>query len=388
MLYHHCKKNNTMSNTLVPGFVDKNSKTRIEQRLYNGRKIAVIVAKVGLKDVAGWVDNPRIDLAKKELQSKVGNRDLTQDEIFQLMKEDPEVKLNELRDDLIKNGLREPLTLTYYGKLLDGNRRFFALKYVLEHLPPTDPNRVDFEMVDAYILTADATEEDEQNVLVEENFSASLKIEWPDYVKATKVVEAKEEGLTETEIARKFGWKKTKVRETLRINEIIEDFLAFATAEVDEEDEAGGGRGMSENEATRMASKNYQYFNEAQKSFFEKLKSDFDFKVQFFNWIADGKFKSFPTVRVAHKVWESPEAKAALSQAEPAADKNAKAIIDYNQRIIRNTDEAVGRISSFAKFLRDLTAEELGNLPDEAVEKLIEALELVTSLRGALENED
>lgn len=375
-----------MSNTLVPDFVKNKQSTRIEQRLYNGRRIAVIVAKVKLDDIAGWVDNPRIDLAKKELQSQVGNRDLTQEEIFKLMKEDPEVKLNVLRDDLIKNGLREPLTLSFHGKLLDGNRRFFALKYVLEHLPSTDPNRADFEVVDAYILTSNATEEDEQNVLVEENFSASLKIEWPDFVKATKVVEAKEDGLSEAEIAKKFGWKKAKVRETLRINEIIEDFIAFATAEVDEEDETGGGRGMSENEATRLASKNYQFFNEAQKSFFDKLKSDFDFKVQFFNWIADAKFKSFPTVRVAYKVWESPEAKAALSQAEPAADKNAKAIIDYNQRIVRNTDEAVGRISSFAKFLQDLTAAELGSLPNEAVGKLVDALELVISLRGTSED--
>lgn len=376
-----------MSQILVPDFIRDKTKTRIEQRLYNGRKITVLKAKVNLNDIEGWVDNPRIDLAKKELQSQVGNRDLTQEEIFQLMKEDPDVKLNVLRDDLIKNGLREPLTLSFQGKLLDGNRRFFALKYVLEHLPATDPNRADFEVVDAYILGENATEEDEQNVLVEENFSASLKIEWPDYVKATKVVEAKENGLTETEIAKKFGWKKSKVKETLKINEIIEEFLAFATSEKDEEDETGGGLGMTENDATRLASKNYQFFNEAQKSFFEKLKTDFDFKVQFFNWIADGKFKSFPTVRVAYKVWESPEAKAALSQPEPAADKNAKAIIDYNTRIVNNTAEAAGRISSFSKFLKELTAAELGSLPNETVNQLFEALTLVTDLRGKQENE-
>src|SRR5690606_3458206 len=128
-----------------------------------------------------------IELAKKKLINKVGERHLTQDEILDLMKNEPEVKLKDLRDDLIKNGLREPLTLSFSGKLLDGNRRFFASRYALETMPTTDPNRQDLESIYAYVLTKDASEEDEQNVLVEENFSASLKIEWPDYVKAMKI---------------------------------------------------------------------------------------------------------------------------------------------------------------------------------------------------------
>lgn len=373
--------------TAKPSFVLSQPEPYVKQRLYNGRKLVVWEGKVNIDSIQGWVDNPRIELAKKKLVQKVGSRELSQDEIFDLMKNDPEVKLKDLRDDIIKNGLREPLTLSFSGKLLDGNRRFFALKSALETMLVTDPNRQDLEAVNAYILSIDSTAEDEQNVLVEENFSPSLKIEWPDYVKAMHVVAASDEGLTEAEIAKRFSWAKAKVKETLRIHEIISEFLTYATSAVDPDDESGGGLGLSEQEAETLASKNYQFFNEAQKSFFEPLKSDFDFKIQFFKWVHDGKFSSFPEVRVAYKAWKSPEAMAAIVQPHPTAAKDAKAILDYNSRISRSADEAIGRIESFVAFLNDMSAAEMSLLPDTSINKLEKALELVIQMsRAAIKN--
>lgn len=159
-----------MSNNTIPSFIDSPDKATTKQRLYNGRKLMIYDCKVRISNIKGWIDNPRIELAKKAMQSEIGDRDLTQDEVFDIMKSTPDVKLKELRDDILKNGLREPLTLSYTGKLLDGNRRFFAVKYALETLDKTDPNRQDLELVPAYVLLDSATKEDENNVLVEENF--------------------------------------------------------------------------------------------------------------------------------------------------------------------------------------------------------------------------
>lgn len=370
--------------TAKPSFILDQPDPHVKQRLYNGRKLVVWEGKVNIDSIQGWVENPRIEIAKKKLVQKIGNRQLTQEEIFDLMKNDPEVKLKDLRDDIIKNGLREPLTLSFSGKLLDGNRRFFALKFALETMPATDPNRQDLEAVNAYILSKDSTADDEQNVLVEENFSPSLKIEWPDYVKAMHVVAASEEGLTPDEIAKKFSWGKGKIKETLKIHEIISEFITYATSSVDPNDESGGGLGLSEQDAETVAAKNYQFFNEAQKSFFEPIKSDFDFKIQFFKWIYDGKFSSFPEVRVAYKAWKNPEAKAALMQPEPTAAKSAKAILDYNDRVVRSTDEAVGRIDSFVKFLNDMSAAEMSLLPDTSKDNLEKALQTVIKMSRAV----
>ena len=366
-----------------PAFLLDQPQPHIRQRLYNGRKLMVWEGKVKIESIQGWVENPRIEIAKKKLSQRIGNRPLTQDEIFDLMKNDDDVKLRDLRDDIIKNGLREPLALSYGGKLLDGNRRFFALKFALEQMPITDPNRQDLQLVNAYILSADASEEDEQNVLVEENFSPSLKIEWPDYVKAMHVVAASQDGLKEAEIAKKFSWTKSKIKETLRINEIISEFLIFATAEIDLNDEDCSGLGMSEQDAETIAAKNYQFFNEAQKSFYNQLKSDIEFKKQFFKWIDDRKFSSFPEVRIAHKAWLNPEAKFAIMQPDPIAAKNAKAILDYSNVVVQSKDQAIGRIESFVKFLKEMNAMQIDSLPDSSMEQLEEALQLIVKMGRA-----
>lgn len=369
--------------TSPPFLLDKPEIPKLRQRLYNGQKLMVWEGKVKVSSINGWVDNPRIELARKTLQEKVGERPLTQDEVFELMKTDSDVKLKELRDDLIKNGLREPLTLSHDGKILDGNRRYFALKFALDNMAINHPNRSDLESVSAYVLTEGATEEDEQHVLVEENFSPSLKIEWPEFVKARMVVEASEDGLTVDKISKKYDWPKAKVKETLRIYDLINEYLMFAQAPSDAEDEYGGGLGMTEQEAVNEASKKYQFFNEAQKSFLEPLKTDIDFKIQFFKWVNQGKFSSFQEVRVAYSAWKHPEAKAALMQPEPTAAKSAKAILDYNTRIVNSTDEVVGRIDSFAKFLRQMTAQQIDLLPVQTRKNLKEALDLVVKMSQA-----
>jgi hypothetical protein len=360
---------------------------QLKQRLYNGRKMLMWEGKVKISDVKGWVDNPRIELGKKSLMEKLGNRELSQDEIFELMKNDSEMRLKELRDDILKNGLREALTLSYQGKLLDGNRRFFAVKYALESMSSGDINRQDLEIVDAFVLSEDATDEDEQNVLVEENFSPSLKIEWPDYVKARRVIKADESGLSVEEIASKYNWPRSKIRETLKIHEILSDFEAFAVAEKDPNDESGGGLGYTEQESQVIAAKNYQFFNEAQKSFYNQLRTEVDFKIQFFKWIHEKKFSSFPEVRIAYRAWKDPEAKAAIMQKEPAAAKSAKAILDYNDRIVRSSDEAIGRIDSFVKFLKGMTAEEIKLIPKKSREDLKQVLSLVIKMSQAASKE-
>lgn len=369
--------------SVLPKILLSKPEPRLIQRLYNGRKIAVFEGMVRIADISGWSDNPRIRLAKRVRQEATGNPNLSDEEIFDLMKSDPEVRLKELRDDIIKNGLREPLTISSKGVLLDGNRRYFALRFALEALPLTHPNRQDIESVFAYVLNPDTSDEDERNVLVEENFSASLKIEWPDYVKAAMIVAAKEDGFSDEEIQRKYSWSKAKIKETLRIHEITNDFEAFATAPKDPEDELGGGLGLADQEAQMLAAQNYQFFNEAQKSFRDALKTDIDFKVQFFRWIQERKFASFPEVRIAHKAWTHPEARAAILRNEPAAAKAAKAILDYNARVHQSTEEAAGRIESFVRFLRELTVEEVQQLSASVRDNLRESLQLVLNMTKA-----
>jgi hypothetical protein len=366
----------------IPSFMLNDPAPQLKQRLYNGRRIPVLEGRVRLVSIEGWIENPRIELAKKKLQERIGPRELSQEEIFELMKDEEEVKLKVLRDDIMKNGLREPLTISHKGKLLDGNRRFFALRYALDAMRESDPNRRDFEVVEAFVLTEAATEEEEQDILVEENFSASLKIQWPDYIKAQRVIAAHERGMQAAEIAERFAWTVSKVRETIRIHRIIEDFKAYATDAPDEE-EGGGGLGLTEQEAEKAASENYQYFNEAQKSFHRALDEDPEFKGHFFQWLNDGKFSSFAEVRVAHRAWCDPEARSILMGPEPTAAKHAKNTLEYNERLVRSGEEVLGRIEQFAKFLAQLEVQQVKALPEGTIGKLEDTLRSVVEMSKA-----
>ena len=67
-------------------------------------------------------------------------------------------------------------------------------------------------------------------------------------------------------------------------------------------------------------------------------------------------------------------------QPDPSAAKSAKAILDYNSRVVQSADEAAARIETFIKFLKELTAEEIQKIPSQASSKLQEALDLVIKL--------
>jgi hypothetical protein len=165
---------------------------------------------------------------------------------------------------------------------------------------------------------------------------------------------------------------------------LIEDFITFATDPINPDDDTGGGFGLSEIEAEALCAKNYQYFNEAQKSFYDELKTEISFKIQFFRWLSEGKFMSFPEVRIAYKVWTTPEALEVISKPNPAAAKSAKAIIDYNERVIKAAGEAVVRINSFVEFLNSMNVSQLQSLPEKTCVSLKKALEAVIKMTSSI----
>ena len=368
-----------MPKATIPPILEEKPEPAPVTRLYHGREVKMWEGEVKIAKIEGWAENPRITLIREKWEREY-DRSPDQDEIFDLMKKDKEIKLDLLRANILRNGLRNPLVLTHQGRLLDGNRRFFAIRAALEKLKKDDPRRHRMAKVRAYVLTKDSEEDEQRHILVEENFAPSLKLEWPDYIKARHIREARDEKMRPEEIASQFGWNSTQVRETLRTLSIVDDFLAYATGEHDPEAEGGGTLGLNKTEAEDFVAKRYQFFNEAQKSFFSQLETDPDFKFAFFRWLHDGRFSSFPQVRIAHKAYKNPEAKSILDNQDTDAGKDAKTVVDDESRMVRDARGAVHKIRGFVKFLKNLKAQNISGLPPEAVDDLREALELVENM--------
>ena len=79
-----------------PSFLLEKPEPVLKTRLYNGRRLQVWEGKAKVAEIKGWADNPRIDLAKKDFQKAVGSRVLQQDELYDIMKADPEAQLKNL----------------------------------------------------------------------------------------------------------------------------------------------------------------------------------------------------------------------------------------------------------------------------------------------------
>ena len=372
-----------MSN--FPEFMETDpSKPGTTNRLYRGKFIQMWTGKVKISAIKGWAENPRIEIAREKWVRDYG-LDPDQEAIYSMMKNDKDVDLERLRADICKNGLREPLVLTHSGRLLDGNRRFFAIRYAMEKLPSDHPARNSLETVPVFVLTSEASHDDEERILVEENFAPSLKKEWPDYVKARHIQKSQEEGMSRDDIVERFGWNTSRVKEVSRTLEIIDDFKVFASDPENQEDESGGGLGLPESEIEEVVTQKYQHFNEAQKSLREPLNTDPDFKIFFFRCLHEGKFKNFVQVRNAYKAWNNPEARQVLQSSSENAGKDAKTIVDEAERITQKRESIGYQIRNYLKFLRGLTLENISELESESLAELREILDESHHLSGMID---
>ena len=356
---------------------------RLEQISVANLLIPIWSGKVKVASIKGWTDNPRIRVLVAQFRNNMGIAP-GQDDIYELMKKDEDSKLKLLRDDIMSNGVRHPVWLSKDGKLLDGNRRYFAVRYALESLSETDPRRAAISTIPAYVLTEDSDEEAERRVVVQMNFSDDLKQPWPDLVKAMMVYEDHQKGLSEAALKAKYDWNSQKVKSAIRTYGIIEEFRAFATEEVNPEAPLAGGLGKSENEANDIANKHYQKFNEAQKSFREALDTDYDFKRVFFRLLAGNKFQSWAEIRTAHDAYQDPGIRPVLISEDPEAADKARIMVESKKKGVTVVASKDQRLREFVAFLNTLKVEEIRKLPAASFVELEAALREVNAVVGSV----
>jgi hypothetical protein len=367
-----------MENTSIcPTILQAQPEPKLRQVKFHGRTLAVFEGKSKIGAIHGWVKNPRIDMEVTIFKDSHAGRDPDDDEIFAIMKSIQEFKLKDLAADIRVNGVRQPIIISHGGDLIDGNRRYFATKLILEGMKDADPGRAEFENVPVWVLDGECTNEDIESIIVQENFYPALKVEWPDYIKAKHIYEDLKNGIPAKTISQKYHWKSSKIEETRKIMELIDEFIEFATSDGDEEEP---GLGISTLEAEKVAAVNYQYFNEATKSFRSKLQNDFEFKIQFFRWIYDRIFSSFQEVRICADAWENEQAKKILLSDDPKAAKKAKAVIDYEKSGVKKFEKAEQTIHDFIRFLENMTTQDKSALDEGTLVKLKDTLKLVVKM--------
>ena len=356
--------------------------------MFRGVNLPVWEGKVKIDAIKFWRDSPRIATTKRVLEQEKGDRKLTEEEFFEFMVASRDVQLKPLVNDILKNGLRAPLVFGFDGKLLDGNRRYCAICWIVKSAPEEILVDLGLQTVNAWILSPEDSEELGQTIAIWSNYFDSCKLTWPEHALAESFVSAHESGKTPQEIAEMYDLPKFKINEVIHTQEIISEFVSFATEPPDTARWYGGGLGISVQAAEAVVAEKYQTFKEISFAYEYPIKYDLKFRSQLFRWIYEGKFENIAQLRLAYLIWENPEARAAIMQSDPDAAANARAILEYDISRVRSAAELHERINNIAYFLEKLKVSELKSIPKSSIEQLSQISQTVAVMCSSISSDN
>ena len=354
-----------MSNNTSPQILNKKPEAVLEIKSFHKARLPGWAGFVKIDKIQGWAWNRRIDLFTRKCEGQFG-RPPTNDELYNFMLNEEDFHIKELAKSILYNGIKVPIILDMDGTLLDGNRRYIAARYAIEHSPDVKDELVN---IPVWVLSGDTTEEDKRKVLVECNFLPDWKVDWPNYIKAMTIYEDYDKGVTYDELAERYGHKKTQIRTWVKVMDLIQEFLNF----YDHSDEAIG-----------VAYEHFPFFEEAHNKFRAKLDSDPDFKEQFFAWMKAGKFKSLLQVRPLGEIRDNEEAWAVIRSDSP--DAVAAAIHIVQGEKLPSLVDGEKRVKKVIKLLRKLTESEIASIHPETIQELEATLTEVIKMAEAVMN--
>ena len=159
---------------------------KAEKKRFHNEWVNVYPTHLPLNEIYFWKENNRTIFTFERLCRLKGGKkleDISLEEITQFVAEQDVHKLETLADSIARNGVQVPLIIRDDGKLLDGNRRYFACQWLkmLSRKRGTEPSESLSRISVQVIRKADLDKEEtlERKILAEANFIPDLKIPWP-----------------------------------------------------------------------------------------------------------------------------------------------------------------------------------------------------------------
>lgn len=373
-----------------PSFIPEGAPWEPLTMRFNGIPILLYRTHCSQDQIKGWVSNPRIELVLsrwRRLKHRSVDSFPDDEEMLELMLEDDAISgsdqtfaVIELGEDVKRNGVRDPIIVTWEGQLLDGNRRKYSVMWALsERGGASADQRELLRRIPVLILNRDADEAQKSAILVQENYAASLKKAWPEVITNAKLhqryleVSGQRPDSDDLQIRQllrgefpRFG--VTEIKGRIGTWQLIEEFRAELTGEIEED------------ELDRLINNQFQCFRQAHDTF--SRSPDYhrsEFKDLLFKGIRYDFFPSFAAVRDLKDIVDSERATELFLQGEGMSKAQRKA----NYKRVR--DEAgrdraerelptEARLGYFIDFLDGLTSAQIGRLSPDVLERLKIAL--------------
>lgn len=368
-------------------------KPRHEVRYFHNRRVEGWSGYVKTEQIVGWVDNIRIALFVERWKRDNGGAVPTNEEILDWMVNDQydEFALQELAENIVKNGVRQQIVIEADGTLLDGNRRYFASLHKLrESEKKGDANAKQMvSQLPAFVMSPASSREDLDAVLVEENFVDDCRREWPNFIKAQRVFETykelKEDGHTRASaiemLVERYGKKKAHIDRWIRMMNYIAEFHDFHSTT----DEETGQVAKDEFDIKWRSQERFEYFDELTKAEVARtLDNDPEFRDKVFERLYAKDFKNFTQIRKLPAIAKDARARDKFMLVEGSAGVEEAIRWVTITGVAKRAMDVQDRIVSFARFLGSLTATDIDGLDRISVDGLHEIAAKVAEMAEAI----
>lgn len=217
-----------------------------QRKLFHNEWINVYPTNLPLDRIKFWKENNRTIFTFERLCRLKGKEldNLSVEEITQFIAEQDIHKLQVLTDSISRNGVQVPLIIRDDGKLLDGNRRYFACqwldKWCKNHHKPVPAT---LDNIPVFVIRKeDLSQTLELKILAEANFIPDLKVSWPLDAQA-RAVEAYYQELRQKNVDHEaaiveavgvFGINRSRVIDFLDTLKLTKEFIHEGTDEDDQ----------------------------------------------------------------------------------------------------------------------------------------------------------
>ena len=371
-----------------PSFVLDDAGWQLETRHFNRIQVPLYRTEGDVSQIKGWVGNPRIDMILSRWRNA---RHMSvdafpdDDEMLDLMLDydDGSFAISELGEDVKRNGVREPIIVTCNGTLIDGNRRKFAVMWALSDRGAATNEQLHLlARIPMFVLPDGAPDLHEQSIIIQENYSESLKKEWPQVVTNGRIYRRFQELSNQFPNEQELAIRRRVQSEFPRFS-ITEIRNRINTWLLIEEFRADYGEEENEDDLEAKINKSFQYFRQANDTYRTKnVFSEPEFKELLFSGIQQELFPSFTSVRRLEEIYQNPQATEIFLGGEGLTGSGLRANFDRATAEARREEATRNltverRLEAVIESIDSLTSVELSEIPATLRSRLESALQRV-----------
>jgi hypothetical protein len=212
---------------------------KAQKKLFHNEWINVYPTTLPLDKIHFWKANNRTIFTFERLCRLEGKEldELSIEEITRFVAEQDAHKLQMLADSIGRNGVQVPLIIRDDGKLLDGNRRYFACEWLkMQHVDCGMKLPEFLSKIPVLVIRkADLKDTLELKILAEANFIPDLKIPWPldaqaraveEYYRRFQASKSADHETALIEVVNVFGIKRQRAMDLMDSLELTKRFIS------------------------------------------------------------------------------------------------------------------------------------------------------------------